>query len=172
MAHYAAANTFLDALAHHRRALGLPALSVNWGVWDPSLSRGAARSATEPAMRFGFRPMRAERALAALGRLLDGGATQAVVADIDWGVLKPAYEARRHRPFLERIGPRPHEAPALASTMAGADLRGRLEQTAAERRRELLCAHVQEQVARPCSAGTTARPSTGVGASSKWVWIR
>jgi NADP-dependent 3-hydroxy acid dehydrogenase YdfG/acyl carrier protein len=46
---YAAANVFLDALAQHRTRLGLPGVSIGWGLWSLPTGMTSALSAADRA---------------------------------------------------------------------------------------------------------------------------
>jgi acyl transferase domain-containing protein/NADPH:quinone reductase-like Zn-dependent oxidoreductase/acyl carrier protein/NADP-dependent 3-hydroxy acid dehydrogenase YdfG len=83
-ANYAAANTFLDALAHYRRAAGLPGLAVDWGAIS---ARGYVAEHAEIEQHFrrqGLTPFPPEQAFAMLEALLREGAGQISVVDLDW----------------------------------------------------------------------------------------
>jgi acyl transferase domain-containing protein/acyl carrier protein/predicted alpha/beta-fold hydrolase/protein-L-isoaspartate O-methyltransferase len=87
-ANYAAANAFLDSLAHYRHGLGLPAMSLDWGAWQ-----GAGMAAGQSEARWkslGVKPMSPGRALDAMSRLLASGRPQAAVLDVDWNQLHSA----------------------------------------------------------------------------------
>lgn len=85
---YAAGNAFLDALAHHRRALGLPALSIDWGPWADV---GMAASLKQRFEAQGFEPFSAAQGVATLESLLRGAPAQVVALRADW----PRYIQKR-----------------------------------------------------------------------------
>ncbi|WP_260338153.1 type I polyketide synthase [Streptomyces sp. Ag109_G2-6] len=101
-ANYAAANAYLDALAAHRRALGLPATSVSWGAWAGT-GMATGEAAAEHLHRRGILPMDPDTALTALDQLLDEDATWRLVADVDWRRAADPGHARRPDPLLRDL---------------------------------------------------------------------
>ncbi|MGI3204586.1 beta-ketoacyl reductase, partial [Streptomyces sp. GLT-R25] len=71
-ANYAAANTFLDALAQLRRSLGLPAQSHVWGLWtgDEGMGAGLGAVGLRRIARQGLAPLSPSENLALFDRAL------------------------------------------------------------------------------------------------------
>jgi NAD(P)-dependent dehydrogenase (short-subunit alcohol dehydrogenase family)/acyl carrier protein len=122
LAHYAAANHFLDALARHRRALGLAGLSLNWGrLWLRGMVSGDAEQWLDAS---GVKPLSEPEAAGAFDRVLLCDVPQAIIARIDWPTFKTLYEARGPRPLLARVGlAKTVAAPVTASSGLGMQLR-------------------------------------------------
>ncbi|WP_431772536.1 SDR family NAD(P)-dependent oxidoreductase [Streptomyces cucumeris] len=75
-ANYAAANAFLDALARHRRALGLPAVSLDWGLWSATshMTTALQEADWERMSRAGIKALSDEEGLALFDAALTVGA--------------------------------------------------------------------------------------------------
>ena len=146
LGHYAAANQFMDALAHYRRALDLPALAVNWGTWE--LMRTASEADQQQFLQAGLIPMPTHQALDALAGLVAADTSQAAVAAVDWQALRAVYESRRGRPFLEKLGVASRIDVRAPASREQSDLRRRFEEAPESQRRDVVLAHVRGEVAR------------------------
>ncbi|MEV6118499.1 type I polyketide synthase [Streptomyces sp. NPDC052109] len=103
---YAAATAALDALAEHRAAAGLPALSVAWAPWDdPDDTTGVAATRRERLASRGIAVLDEHRALAALGAALTAGDTRLLLADVDWPRFRAAYTFTGPRPLIADFTP-------------------------------------------------------------------
>ncbi len=84
-ANYAAANTFLDALAEHRRQRGLPATSLAWGLWGQDTGMTGHLDDRNRARLHGtgFTPMSTTDGLALFDAALESGRSLLVPAHLE-----------------------------------------------------------------------------------------
>ena len=103
-AHYAGANAFLDALAHARRAAGLPALAINWGPWaEVGMGQRLTGDLRRRWQSLGLPEIETAGGLTALAELLGADVPQVSVMPIEWNKLFHLYPAGLEPPFLTRI---------------------------------------------------------------------
>ena len=102
---YAAANTFLDALVAHRRALGLPGLSLAWGLWaDASGMRGQLGDTDLARVaRAGMIPLSSDEGLQLLDEARSSAAALAVPARLDRVMLRAQAAAGTLPPLLQDL---------------------------------------------------------------------
>ncbi|MEU4658549.1 type I polyketide synthase [Streptomyces sp. NPDC023723] len=119
---YAAANAYLDALAHRRRAAGLPAVSLAWGMWEQAAGTGMTGrlAATErPERHRTTRGGVAALAPAEGMRLFDAALRTdrpvVVPMKLDLGALRAQAATGPVAPPLRTLVPPARRAPAVAA---------------------------------------------------------
>ncbi|MEU6882656.1 SDR family NAD(P)-dependent oxidoreductase [Streptomyces sp. NPDC046712] len=117
-ANYAAANTYVDALAQHRQALGLPATSLAWGLWDTETGMGGALGAVDLARiaRTGIAPLAVAEGLRLFDAALLSGLPLVVPARVDSAALRRATDPAGIPAVLRDLVPPRPSGPAANAT--------------------------------------------------------
>jgi ubiquinone/menaquinone biosynthesis C-methylase UbiE/short-subunit dehydrogenase/acyl carrier protein len=144
-ANHAAANAFEDSFAHYRHALGLPALSINWGVWT-EVGAAAARGFDSKleASSTGLKSISPQIGLAAFERVLFSNSVQVVVTTADWSKMAQTYPHMRS--FLQDVCSQATAREENKNT-ARASLRRQWECAPPQERRGLLQQRIRELLA-------------------------
>ncbi|MFJ9953652.1 SDR family NAD(P)-dependent oxidoreductase [Kitasatospora sp. NPDC091207] len=147
-ANYAAANTFLDALAGHRAASGRAGLSLAWGLWeDASGMTGHLAEADRARMaRGGLVPMTAAQGLALFDAALAAGEPVVVPARLDTRALR-AEPAGVPAPLRDLVRTAVVRRTAALGGDGAQSLADRLAPLSAQDRRDTLLDLVTAQVA-------------------------
>ncbi|MDB6146893.1 MAG: eryA, partial [Spartobacteria bacterium] len=140
---YSAANAFLDSLAHHRQALDLPALSVNWGVLGCEGYVARNERVADFLARQGTTQISPAEATALLESFLRAGNAQVIAIRVDWGKWRQFFRSMQENPLLERIFA---TLESQESDGATSDWRSRIDAAGPAEKQTVICQAVRETV--------------------------
>jgi acyl transferase domain-containing protein len=144
---YAAANSFLDALAHHRQERGLRAISINWGPWaEGGMAAAVGSQGQRRWAAQGFGHLTPAQGLQILERLIVTDAAQVVALPLDWSAYARQFAPGAIPPLFAHLASTEAAQPpaAAAGTPVGA-LRERLNQATPGERLQLLQDYIRAQ---------------------------
>ncbi len=158
-ANHAAANAFLDQLAGHRRALGLPGQAIAWGAWSEIGEAAEQRERIErQRSALGGRWFTPEQGMKAFDRLVREDVTHSVVMAMDWSVFEEAVDERP--PLVEDLLSAASET-ETDSTSAPRDLLSRVREAPASERESLLVSFLQGEVQAVLRLPSAPAPTVG-----------
>ncbi len=140
---YGAANTFLDSLAHHRHALGLPALTMNWGVLGGEGYVARNERVAEFLARQGTTELSPGEVTSILESSLSANDTQVIAIRVDWAKWRQFFRGMQENPLLERIMASVEGQEGGAAT---SDWRLKIESAAPEERESVIAQAVRDVV--------------------------
>jgi acyl carrier protein len=142
---YAAANAFLDALAAHRRALGLAGSSIAWGLWeeDSGMTRGLSEADRSRVARSGVGTLSSGQGLELFDIALGAGEAFMLCAPLD----RRALIAQARMGVLPGVLAGLVGVPVGRSSEHGLSLARRLAASPEAEREELVLELVRSQVA-------------------------
>ena len=157
---HSAANAFMDALAMHRRALGLPATSISWGAWS-EIGAAADRKVDQSVGSVGIGAISPTAGLQMLDAVMRADWPHVVALPVDWQKLRASRHSVNGRRYLDRVvralasttsATRSGQAPsALARAASAVDIEALRDATPARRHAAMLT-FAGEHVARVLSA--------------------
>ena len=154
---YAAANSYLDALAHQRKSVGLRAVSIEWGVWsEVGMAATLGEQHPRKIAESGIGSLSSATALDALDRLLAGNAARVAVVPIDWSRIRARVADGDTPPILTEVAGQPVRGDWQRSTVEDHRLSELLAAADSHDRRDVIEQYVREQVVRVLALDPTA----------------
>ncbi|MFE3313890.1 beta-ketoacyl synthase N-terminal-like domain-containing protein, partial [Embleya sp. NPDC059213] len=161
-ANYSAANHFLDALAEHRRAQGLPAVSLGWGLWSVAggMQAGVTAGGLDQLRHTGLRPISATDGAALFDRALAANRPVTLPARLDLRALRAG--STPVPAMLRSLVGRPSRRVVRPGAGGGRALADRLAALAPQQRVEQVAELVRAEVAAVLGFGSGERVGESV----------